>query len=212
MIHKVRPGECLSIIAAEHGFADWHTIYDAPENADLRKKRPNPHVLFPGDEVVIPDRGGTYREVATTKVHRFVMKTPNRRLKVRMLDEHKNPLKNESFVATMPGYMDYGMTDGDGLLSLQLPHDARWVEISIAGHQRTLRLGDLNPIDDTPDDGVSGVQGRLLSLGFNPGPIDGKLGPRTRAALVAFQRHFGLKETGAIDDDTKARLKKEYRV
>jgi peptidoglycan hydrolase-like protein with peptidoglycan-binding domain len=38
------------------------------------------------------------------------------------------------------------------------------------------------------------------------------MGPKTRSAIVAFQRHYGLDVTGKADDATVARLKKEYRA
>jgi hypothetical protein len=55
-MHVVVEGENLSTIAAAEGFRDFRKLYDAPENAELRKKRPNPNLIRPGDEVVIPDR------------------------------------------------------------------------------------------------------------------------------------------------------------
>lgn len=54
--HVVVEGENLSKIAAAEGFRDFRKLYDAPENEELRKKRPNPNFIKPGDEVVIPDR------------------------------------------------------------------------------------------------------------------------------------------------------------
>src|SRR5262249_9758838 len=38
--------------------------------------------------------------------------------------------------------------------------------------------------------------------GFNIGQPDGKLGPRTREALIAFQRQQGLRAGGRIDNQT----------
>lgn len=210
--HVVKQGECLSLIAAAYGFADWKLIYDDGANAALKKKRPNPHVLHPGDEVMIPDRDPTPVDVATGKEHRFVLKLPKRALEVKMLDEHKLPLKKEHWIATAGDDVYYGVTDGDGLLTLDLPLDATRVSIWIAGQERDLSLGALNPMEEAPDDGLSGAQGRLLGLGFDPGPLDGVMGPRTRSAIVAFQRHFKLKITGEADDATRARLKKEYRA
>jgi N-acetylmuramoyl-L-alanine amidase len=210
--HVVKQGECLSLIAAAYGFADWKLIYDDGANAALKKKRPNPHVLHPGDEVMIPERDQTPVEVATGKEHRFVLKVPKRALEVKMLDDHKLPLKSESWVAVVGDIVYSGVTDGDGVLTLDLPVDASRASLWVAGLTRELDLGALNPMDEAPDEGVSGVQGRLLGLGFDPGPIDGVMGPRTRAAVVAFQRHFQLKITGKADDATRARLKKEYRA
>ena len=37
------------------------------------------------------------------------------------------------------------------------------------------------------------VQDQLKSLGFNPGPVDGIMGPRTESAIIAFKRSRGLK-------------------
>jgi hypothetical protein len=40
-MHIVRQGGWLSSIAKKHGVADWRTIYNHPENARLRTKRPS---------------------------------------------------------------------------------------------------------------------------------------------------------------------------
>jgi peptidoglycan hydrolase-like protein with peptidoglycan-binding domain len=45
---------------------------------------------------------------------------------------------------------------------------------------------------------VRRVQARLATLGFDPGPIDGKEGPRTRAAVRAFEETAGLSPSGRI--------------
>jgi len=39
-----------------------------------------------------------------------------------------------------------------------------------------------------PDPQIHGLQAKLKGLGHDPGPLDGILGPRTRAAVRAFQR------------------------
>lgn len=49
---------------------------------------------------------------------------------------------------------------------------------------------------------VSWTQSRLIELGYDPGPVDGIFGPRTSAALRAYQRDVGLPETGDDDEDT----------
>jgi Putative peptidoglycan binding domain len=50
------------------------------------------------------------------------------------------------------------------------------------------------------------VQRRLKELGHDPGPIDGRLGVQTKAALKAFQTDYGLAATGEIDAETRAAL------
>lgn len=50
-----------------------------------------------------------------------------------------------------------------------------------------------------PDLDVRFAQVALFYLGFDPGPIDGIIGPRTRAALIAFQRKRRFAVTGRLD-------------
>ena len=53
---------------------------------------------------------------------------------------------------------------------------------------------------------VRGAQQTLRAKGFDPGPIDGVMGPRTTAAVREFQSKEGLMATGQLDADTRARL------
>ena len=50
------------------------------------------------------------------------------------------------------------------------------------------------------------VQEALKAKGNDPGPIDGRMGPQTRAALKAFQESNGLKATGRLDSQTAEKL------
>ena len=59
--------------------------------------------------------------------------------------------------------------------------------------------------DDTGVD-VERVQRRLARFGFAPGPVDGAYGPRTAAAVKAFQMIAGLKRTGQANAKTVAAL------
>ena len=58
------------------------------------------------------------------------------------------------------------------------------------------------------DMSMAEAQRRLARLGFDPGPPDGLLGPRTTAALRAFQRSVSLSVTGQLDDATRTELAK----
>jgi peptidoglycan hydrolase-like protein with peptidoglycan-binding domain len=48
------------------------------------------------------------------------------------------------------------------------------------------------------------VQERLQDMGFEPGPIDGQLGPQTSEALQRYQASRGLDTTGDLDEATRA--------
>lgn len=50
------------------------------------------------------------------------------------------------------------------------------------------------------------AQEALKTNGFNPGPVDGRMGPRTRAAVSDYQRKNDLPVTGMLDDATMAKL------
>lgn len=53
---------------------------------------------------------------------------------------------------------------------------------------------------------VAEAQQALKNRGFDPGLIDGAAGENTAAAVVAFQKSSGLKETGKLDPETLAIL------
>jgi vacuolar-type H+-ATPase subunit H len=53
---------------------------------------------------------------------------------------------------------------------------------------------------------VRSAQQALQHQGFDPGPIDGVMGPRTSAAVRDFQEKENLTVTGQLDAETRARL------
>ena len=50
------------------------------------------------------------------------------------------------------------------------------------------------------------IESRLASLGFNPGPIDGRFDANTRRAIADYQSSRSLSATGYVDQPTLARL------
>ncbi len=55
---------------------------------------------------------------------------------------------------------------------------------------------------------VRDLQRRLLRLGYRPGTRDGLYGPRTQAAVTAFQRKHGLEQDGTAGSETLALLRR----
>jgi len=47
-----------------------------------------------------------------------------------------------------------------------------------------------------PLSGTRAVQQRLVDLGYKPGKVDGMMGKRTHAAIRAFERDHGMRQTG----------------
>ena len=70
--------------------------------------------------------------------------------------------------------------------------------------QQSTAISNLN-MDAVPDLGrdiVRKIQATLQAKGFDPGPIDGIVGPLTRAAVRKYQDHFGIKASGEINNQT----------
>ena len=65
------------------------------------------------------------------------------------------------------------------------------------------------PSPPLPWSDIREAQGRLKSLGYDPGPVDGSAGPLTTAAVTKFAQAHGLPQTGVIDKDVLAALRRE---
>jgi hypothetical protein len=59
---------------------------------------------------------------------------------------------------------------------------------------------------------VKAVQQALQGKGHDTGEIDGRMGPKTQAALREFQQKEGLKSTGRADAETMAKLGVEAKT
>lgn len=201
--HTVKEGECLATIAKKYGFKRWQTIYEAAENEELCKKRPNPNVLYPGDEIFIPDKEQKEESGATEEKHRFKLKTSKWIFRVEMKDEEMNPLEDYPYELFInDDLFKEGKTKAGGLIEFPMPLEARSGKLVFMGQETVLKFGVLDPVSR-----IKGIQQRLNNLGFNPGPIDGIIGPRTRQAIRRFQQsQKDLKHTGRINDDTRKRL------
>ena len=57
-------------------------------------------------------------------------------------------------------------------------------------------------------DDVLAVQAQLIALGFDPGTADGIYGPKSAAALTAFQKARGIEVDGIVGPDTRRELSK----
>lgn len=54
---------------------------------------------------------------------------------------------------------------------------------------------------------VSDVQRALARAGFDPGPVDGRMGKKTKAAVKQFQRRNNLKADGIVGEKTWSLLR-----
>ena len=63
-------------------------------------------------------------------------------------------------------------------------------------------LLNMNAVPDLDRSSIRQVQQALQRKGFDPGPLDGIAGPRTREAIRKYQDRFGMKASGKIDNQT----------
>ena len=201
MIVVAQRGDCLSSIAAEHGF-DWETVWNHPSNAQLKAARKDPNVLAVGDQVFVPEKEPPGFSGETRRRHSFVLKGTPARLRM-VFQVEGEPRANEPYTLEVDGEVTEGTLDGDGLLDVRIAPTARQARIWLEGRDEPLdlALGGLEPKDT-----LAGVQQRLNNLGFFCGEADGQFGPRTHGALLRFQRREKLDLTGQCDAGTVARL------
>ena len=73
-----------------------------------------------------------------------------------------------------------------------------WAMFSAAEARGTITA----PLPSRDREVILQAQRQLKALGFNPGAIDGNLGPQTNAAIREYQRAYRLPQTGAPDEAT----------
>ncbi len=211
--HTVKQGETFPKIAKTYGFYNWTYIYNHEQNAEFKKKRPNPHVLAPGDQIVIPDKRPGDVSVPTGSTHQFKLKTGVTLLRTALLDSAQKPISGKKYKLAAGEKQYEGVTDSEGVIERNIPDDVEevtlflWAEGDPPKRPRVLKLkvGHLDPVDL-----VTGVQARLKNLGYECGPIDGTVSDKTQEALKAFQKSQGLTEDGQPSDETKAKLREVH--
>ena len=80
------------------------------------------------------------------------------------------------------------------------------VRVPEEGMARIQRTASISPANEGYNELIARVQRKLKRLGYDPGPIDGQLGPTTRAALRKFQRANNMEPTGEIEPGVLALL------
>lgn len=198
-IHVTQQGDCLSSIADQYG-VKWETVWNDPRNSALRQKRVDPNVLYPGDELYVPDRETKELPRSTENRHKFVKKAEKAKLKLQLLDDYR-PRAAVKYELEIDGVVKRGVTDGNGFVNQEIPAGARRGRL-LVGEGSTkdvydLLLGELDPLDTE-----EGVRGRLVDLGFEAENLSD--------AISAFQQREKLEVTGEANDVTRNRLKERF--
>jgi hypothetical protein len=83
----------------------------------------------------------------------------------------------------------------------QIAPSSRYAQLQRAAAQTADRLS-MEAVPPLDQDNIRQVQQALEEKGFDAGPVDGILGPRTKDAVRNFQDRYGMKATGEIDNQT----------
>jgi N-acetylmuramoyl-L-alanine amidase len=213
--YTVKSGDWVSKIATRFGFSDWKTVWNHPQNVDLRDLRGDPNVIFPGDQIYIPPVKMKDETCPTDKLHQFRLKKSRKKLKLILRDAEGEPRKNVPCRLEIDHrpFPRVKSTNGDGLIEASIPELSEQGVLMVGedgAEVYQLLLGQLDPIET-----VKGYQERLANLGHYVGEIDGDAGPLTRKAVRMFQTFENLREgkevlmvDGIMGPKTRERLKK----
>ena len=204
-VHVTQQGDCFSSISKKYGFLE-KTLWDHPSNSELKNKRHNPNILFPGDEINIPDNELKEYSASTENRHTYRVCREAIKFSLHVL-KNDQPVANEKYILTIDGNRIEAVTDGDGWIHQPLDAAAKKGKLIItnAELEYELRFGYLDPVEEK-----SGVQSRLRNLGHYFGESDGDNDYLIEAALRGFQHKYGLPETGENDEATKIKLKEVH--
>lgn len=210
--HIVKQGQGLARIARIYGIADWHVIYNDPANAEFRKKRPNPEVIYPGDRIIIPDPVTKSAPVEEKKDNGFVANISKSMLQVKVERGNGLPLDGWTYRLTVGAAKSSGTVPSNGMVSCKVDPAAKDGELVVEPPSDTreepyrfrLKISFLDPESST-----SGVQGRLNNLGIDSGAVDGKQRWELEQAVIAFRlAHMsGTAASPTVDDAVRQKLR-----
>jgi len=200
--HTVIPGEHVPRVAHRAGFRPYLPVWADPANGALRALRRTPHIVAPGDLVVLPDRLEREVERSTEQRHQF-------RLHARPLTLRMKLLRwDGSAVSGVPYHLAFGesatddTTAGDGTLSRAVtPMDERGALV-LEGRTIDVYVGHLEPIET-----LRGWRERLNNLGYDAGRSDDPNDLQLRSAVEEFQCNEGLSVDGIVGPNTRGRLR-----
>ena len=203
--HTVKPGECMTSIAHQHGFYP-DTLWEHAENKALRDKRKDPTRLMKDDVVKIPDPKPRTWFATTGSRHTYRLRSIPARFRMQFRHADGSPRAGEPWKLEFDGKKLEGKLDGEGVLEADLAPEVEAARLTVGkaeGEQSfDVMIGHLDPIEE-----ISGVQARLQSLGYDCGGVSGSMDEKTEAALKAFQGSAGLEETGEADEATVKKLR-----
>jgi len=212
MSYTIKQGDYLAKIAKEHGFADWKPIWNHASNKALKDKRKDPNILFPGDQLFIPDKEEKQASVGTDDKHKFSVKRSKLKLGLALDEKFKKPISGVQYQLLVNGQVISKTTDGKGKLEAEIPPDTTEVQLIVKNADTPIsdiaipiKVGHLDPVEER-----SGQEQRLNNLGYFPGPYPDNAEDENdkvfRSAVEEFQCDNHLTVDGVCGPQTQAKL------
>jgi N-acetylmuramoyl-L-alanine amidase len=210
--YVIKQGDYLAKIAKENGFVDYRTIWDHPQNKQLKDKRKNPNVLAPGDELFIPDKVIREEEASTDQKHKYQAKTSKNMLRFVLEDLYGNPIANAKCELRVEGEVYQVASGADGKIEHEIPLTAQSGELVIKEGNTALKdvkldvlIGHLDPVEQK-----SGQVARLSNLGYYLGRLDLDDTAKFQSSVEEFQCDYNLTVDGDCGPMTQAKLKQVH--
>ena len=127
----VAEGVCFSSLAAKAGFGTHTPVYQDGANSELRKSRPNPNMLVPGDAVTVPDPRAKEIAVPTDSEHKFVVKLLQVKLRITILDVDDKPVGGKPYRLLINGEKIDGTLPKNGRIEHVIAPDVTSAELTI---------------------------------------------------------------------------------
>lgn len=195
--YVIKQGDYLVKLAHELGF-DLATILDHEKNAELKKKRPNPNVLYPGDVLFIPEPTPPATPVAQGTSNDYGATVPTVKVTL-VLEGDGKPMANQACeVEGLPETS--ATTDGQGEVTFEVPVNVREFTVTLTGtdYQYQVMVAHVDPPTEQ-----SGIRQRLTNLGHYRRASDPEDAEAYAGAVASFQQASGLPQTGEVDDATR---------
>jgi len=211
-LHPVLPGETISSIAKDEGFANYLTIWNDPGNNGLRTIRHDPHILEVGDPVFIPDLPENVNHGNDTQRHVFALESPALLLTIQLQDLDGKPIAKQAVVLKVDAKDKNGReavedvfeldTDKNGTFSQEILEDADIGELTVGDDKFVIFIGLLGPIGSN-----EGMRARLNNLGYFAGLANDTDTEQLRWALEEFQHDNKISPPNGDVDDPRNKVK-----
>jgi hypothetical protein len=208
--YVIKQGDYLAVLAYRFGF-DADTVWNDDKNADLRKLRLDPNILWPTDVLYIPDqidKDPKTHDLALGTTNNFVSHAPTVNMTILFSDE---ALVAQNYtIEELPELTGLATVGGKASFAIPVTLTAFTIVFTDSGTTFAFDVGHMDPINT-----LTGVAKRLQNLGYlGPQPDEDNLDVNAvRMGVRLFKASQGaspddadLSDVGTLGDATASLL------